>query len=116
VNSYSVSATTNAAATTNIAAGTCISSVSTFGIASTNANNYIIANSNGPTKQTYKINTDVKIDGNLTVKGHDIGKLLEGIESRLCILIPDPDKLEKFESLQKAYQHYKLLEALCHDE
>lgn len=37
----------------------------------------------------------------------------KGIEDRLAILVPDPKKLEHFEALQKAYQHYKTLEALC---
>ena len=40
-------------------------------------------------------------------------KRLEAIENRLNILVPDPKKLEKFEALQKAYEHYKHLEKLC---
>jgi hypothetical protein len=39
--------------------------------------------------------------------------MLTTIEKRLAILTPDPAKLEHFEALQKAYQHYKTLEALC---
>jgi hypothetical protein len=39
--------------------------------------------------------------------------MLATIEKRLSILTPDPAKLEHFEALQKAYQHYKTLEALC---
>lgn len=56
---------------------------------------------------------DVEINGNLKVKGTDLLQLLEGIQSRLNILIPDPEKLEHYESLKKAYAHYKMLEALC---
>ena len=39
--------------------------------------------------------------------------VMEKIESRLAILTPDPEKLEHFEALKKAYDHYKALEALC---
>jgi hypothetical protein len=39
--------------------------------------------------------------------------MLTTIEKRLAILTPDPAKLEHFAALQKAYQHYKTLEALC---
>ena len=52
-----------------------------------------------------------------TSMDHEVGgamrKRLEAIESRLNILVPDPEKLEKFEALQKAYEHYKHLERLC---
>jgi hypothetical protein len=38
------------------------------------------------------------------------------MEQRLAILVPDPAKLEKFEALKKAYEHYKTMESLCFDE
>jgi hypothetical protein len=62
------------------------------------------------------VTSDAEFEGNITWKGRDLGKLLETIERRLAILQPDPKKLKKFEALQKAYDHYKLLEALCHSE
>lgn len=37
---------------------------------------------------------------------------LSTIEDRLAILRPDPEKLEKWEALREAYEHYKSLEAL----
>jgi hypothetical protein len=43
-------------------------------------------------------------------------KRLEAIEERLNILVPDPAKLEKYEALQKAYEHYKTMERLCVEE
>lgn len=43
----------------------------------------------------------------------DVEKRLEAIEKRMNILVPDPAKLEKFQALQKAYEHYKELERLC---
>ena len=39
--------------------------------------------------------------------------VLSFIKINLNILVPDPKKLEKFEALQKAYEHYKHLEKLC---
>ena len=37
---------------------------------------------------------------------------LKTIEDRLAILVPDPEKLEKWEALKEAYNHYKSLEGL----
>jgi subtilisin family serine protease len=56
---------------------------------------------------------DAEFDGDIKWKGRSLGDLLTTIEKRLAILTPDPEKLEHYESLQKAYQHYKTLEALC---
>ena len=56
-------------------------------------------------------------DDDVYVKGKDLKKLMEKIEQRLSILLdPDPKKLEKYEALKKAYQHYKTLEALIGDD
>lgn len=74
-------------------------------ITSSNSGLHVSANSS--------FDNDVEINGNLKVKGTDLLQLLEGIQSRLNILIPDPEKLEHYESLKKAYAHYKMLEALC---
>ena len=41
---------------------------------------------------------------------------LTKIEDRLAILTPDLKKLEKFEALKKAYEHYKLMEKLCQED
>jgi hypothetical protein len=30
--------------------------------------------------------------------------------------VPDPAKLERFEALKKAYEHYKTMESLCFPE
>jgi hypothetical protein len=55
-------------------------------------------------------------DADITIGGRSMKKLLEGIEQRLAILVPDPKKLERYEALQQAYEHYKTLEALCNEE
>jgi hypothetical protein len=86
---------------------------------------YVLNGSNGtwasnvttsPTQATLDVSGNADIKGKLTVQGKDIGKILESIEKRLAILTPNPDKLEKFEALRKAYDHYKLLEALCYED
>jgi hypothetical protein len=54
--------------------------------------------------------TDLKIDGK------SLKDFISKMEDRLAILVPDPAKLEKFEALKKAYEHYKTMESLCFDE
>ena len=53
--------------------------------------------------------TDIKIDG------RSLKNFMDKMEERLAILVPDPSKLEKFEALKKAYEHYKLMEKLCQE-
>lgn len=59
------------------------------------------------------VSSDARFDGDVKIKGVSILETLEKIEKRLAILRPDPEKLAHFESLRKAYEHYKTLEALC---
>jgi len=54
--------------------------------------------------------TDIKVDG------QSLKEFMKKMEQRLAILVPDPAKLEKFEALKKAYEHYKTMESLCFDE
>ena len=63
-----------------------------------------------------QVKGDAEFDGDVKIKGRSIVTSLDEIEKRLAILVPDPKKLEKFEALKKAYNHYKMLEALCMDE
>ena len=56
---------------------------------------------------------DANFEGDVKIKGISIAKALDDINKRLAILVPDPAKLEHFAALKKAYDHYKLLEALC---
>ena len=54
-------------------------------------------------------------DYNWTTEKTDVEQIsdrLRTVEERLAILVPDPDKLEKWEALKEAYNHYKSLEAL----
>lgn len=71
----------------------------------------ISAGSNNPT--SLDVHGDANFDGDIKVKGKSLTEFMETLEKRLAILQPDPEKLEHFEALQKAYQHYKTLESLC---
>ena len=55
-------------------------------------------------------------DGDIKIGNRSLKTFMDTMEKRLAILQPDPEKLEKFEALRKAYEHYKTVEALCHDE
>jgi len=59
---------------------------------------------------------DLDANADITIGGRSMKKMLEGIEQRLSILVPDPKKLERYEALKQAYEHYKTLEALCNIE
>jgi len=63
-----------------------------------------------------QVKGSANFDGNVTIKGVDLVKLLETIQDRLAILVPDPEKLEKYQALKKAYEHYKLLETLVKED
>ena len=65
---------------------------------------------------TIKGFSDLTVSGNLVVNGVDIGEAIGTMCERMAILIPDPAKLEKWESLRKAYEHYKLMEKLIGED
>jgi hypothetical protein len=59
---------------------------------------------------------DMDDDADIRFGNVSLRSFLERIEQRLAILVPDPKKLERYEALRQAYEHYKTLEALCVDE
>lgn len=63
-----------------------------------------------------EVKGDANFEGDIKFKGRSLEKLLQQIEDRLLILQPDPKKLEKYEALRKAYEHYKLLEKLIQED
>ena len=64
-------------------------------------------------QQSLNVKGDAEFEGKVKVNGQDLGEFMETISKRLAILVPDPEKLEHFEALKKAYEHYKMLEKLC---
>jgi hypothetical protein len=62
-----------------------------------------------------KLNVDGK-DADVVINGKSLSEFMTKMEDRLAILVPELEKLEKFAALKKAYDHYKLMEKLCHEE
>ena len=81
---------------------------------------YIVTGSSVPNYSFYSTNytNNVVVDNVLTVEGDinfngvSLKELLEKIQDRLGILVPDPKHLEKHEALRNAYENYKLIEKL----
>jgi hypothetical protein len=65
-----------------------------------------------------KFDSDIQVsdDADIKIGNKSLKEFMNKMEDRLAILQPDPAKLEKFEALRKAYEHYKTVEALCLDE
>ena len=59
---------------------------------------------------------DMAAGTDITVDGKSLKQFMDKMEERLAILVPDPAKLEKFQALKKAYEHYKLMEKLCQEQ
>jgi hypothetical protein len=59
---------------------------------------------------------DMAADTDITVGGKSLKEFMNKMEERLAILVPNPAKLEQFEALKKAYEHYKLMESLCQEQ
>lgn len=74
------------------------------------------ASPNSANHGSIKVTGDAEFDGDVKIKGQSILNLLEKIEDRLAILMdPDPERLEKFQALKKAYDNYKLMDKLCQE-
>ena len=58
----------------------------------------------------------VPADGDIKIGDRSLKEFMTKMEDRLAILVPDPEKLEKFEALKRAYEHYKTMERLCQIE
>ena len=46
----------------------------------------------------------------------EMADVVETLKERLLILTPNFEKMEKYPALKEAYDHYKLIEALCKEE
>jgi hypothetical protein len=54
----------------------------------------------------------IKVNDKFTVAGIDVGEVLKSVMERLCI-IQDSSKHEQFAALKRAYDNYKVVEAMC---
>jgi hypothetical protein len=54
-------------------------------------------------------------EADIIINGVSLAKTLQGIQDRLNILVPDPDLLEKYETLRELHSQYKMMEALLMD-
>ena len=77
----------------------------------TNGHNW----NNPPTANITGTGIDMAAGTDISIDGKSLKTFMNKMEERLAILIPDPSKLEKFEALKKAYEHYKLMEKLCQE-
>jgi len=68
---------------------------------------------NNNKQSSLQVHGDAEFEGKVMINKRDLGEFMEAMSKRLAILVPDPEKLEHFEALKKAYNHYKTLEALC---
>ncbi len=110
--------TTNVSGFIPTAANTAVNSILNYNSPSTgftfaqlNTNSTTITASADP--KTLHVKGDVCVEGgDITIDGMSVKTLLEGVSARLAILIPDPNKLEKYEALRLAYERFKFLEAL----
>jgi hypothetical protein len=88
-----------------------------YTVGTSSLGNYTYSNTSWVTPNSgtpsLKVTGDAEFEQDVKIKGVSIVKTLEDINKRLAILVPDPAKLEQFEALRKAYEHYKTLEALC---
>ena len=83
-------------------------------------NNYTISSGGlTDTNASVKITgSGLDLDESADIKiGHkSLKEFMSKMEERMAILVPNPEKLEKFQALKKAYEHYKTLESLCFNE
>lgn len=109
----------------NYAIGTTTIPYSSFSYNNMNSGSVLISNGNtpawsaittSPSSNSIDVKGDANFEGDIKWKGQSLSKMIESINDRLAILQPDPAKLEKYEALKKAYDHYKLLEKLIGDE
>ena len=78
----------------------------------TNGHNW----NNLPTVNITGTGIDMAAGTDISIDGKSLKTFMNKMEERLAILVPDPTKLEKFEALKKAYEHYKLMESLCQEQ
>jgi hypothetical protein len=79
-------------------------------------NSYTWSQNYPATVQIDNAGMNIKEGGDIKLGNVSLKDFITKMEQRLAILVPDPEKLEKFEALKKAYEHYKTMESLCFPE
>ncbi len=113
-NSYSVNVGGTGASGSSYTIGTGLTYTTGAGAGYSWANG--VTSNGNLSGSTLQVNGDADFQGDIKIKGKSLVDFMQTLEKRLAILQPDPAKLEKFEALKKAYDHYKLLEALCQED
>jgi hypothetical protein len=122
---YSFGNSTTITASTN-STGSLYSSIPSLGnftISNTLYNGASVTSTSVGTGYNWTNNTSntlrgglLEVDGDsadIKINGKSLKAFMEKMEQRMAILVPDPEKLEHFEALKRAYDHYRTLEALC---
>ena len=66
--------------------------------------------------KTLHVHGNAEFENDIIIKGKSLAGTLDDIQKKLLILSPDPKKLAKWEALKKAYDRYKILEALLDED
>jgi hypothetical protein len=86
---------------------------------------YLSSGTSGPMWTTTTTqNANVRITGNNptittdknSINLDEVADLVKILKERLLVIIPDFEKHEKYAALKKAYDHYKLIEAMVQEE
>ena len=104
-------------------AGQATHTVSVAGGVGGGPNSVLMASGTGTTWATNVAKTTAQ--GKLELTGENADLIMNGVSlkdtlysiaDRLAILQPKPELLAKYANLREAYEHYKTLEALLHNE
>lgn len=108
--------TTISVPTISSISGSTVGGISYTGIGTNWCSPCYTISSVGSGSSTVDISTDgikMKEGTDIKIGERSLSEFMTKMEERLAILVPDPEKLEQFEALRKAYEHYKLMEKLC---
>ena len=79
----------------------------------TTASSITMSNISDASVNIHSNGIDLEEHADINIGGQSLKGFMKAMSDRLAILQPDPAKLEQFEALKQAYEHYKTLEALC---
>ena len=85
---------------------------------------YLSSGTSGPMWVGTTQNANIKVTGNNptihtdknSINLDEVADLVKILKERLLVIIPDFEKHEKYAALKKAYDHYKLIEAMVQEE